>query len=131
MRGERGSPRRWDRPRFRHNGGSRTRRLSAGTWGGSRGRLRDTADRRVRRRRDIHRRYPGPQRYGDDPAVAVADPRCTRDVGVVTTVAEPIAIIGMRGRFPGAEDLDQLWRNLAEGVESITPLSREDMRAAG
>ena len=49
----------------------------------------------------------------------------------MTTAAEPIAIIGMRGRFPGAEDLDQLWRNLAEGVESITPLSREDMRAAG
>ena len=49
----------------------------------------------------------------------------------MTTAAEPIAIIGMRGRFPGAEDLDHLWRNLAEGVESITPLSREDMRAAG
>ena len=45
--------------------------------------------------------------------------------------AEPIAIIGMRGRFPGANDLDRYWRNLAEGVESITVLSPEDMRAAG
>ena len=44
---------------------------------------------------------------------------------------EPIAIIGMRGRFPGANDLETLWRNLADGVESITPLSREEMRAAG
>ena len=44
---------------------------------------------------------------------------------------EPIAIVGMRGRFPGADDLDQFWRNLAEGVESITLLSPDDMRAAG
>ena len=28
---------------------------------------------------------------------------------------EPIAIIGMRGRFPGANDLDQYWMNLAKG----------------
>ncbi|HEX2383865.1 MAG TPA: SDR family oxidoreductase [Acidimicrobiales bacterium] len=44
---------------------------------------------------------------------------------------DPIAIIGMRGRFPGANDLEILWRNLSEGVESITPLSRDEMRAAG
>jgi acyl transferase domain-containing protein len=44
---------------------------------------------------------------------------------------EPIAIIGMRGRFPGANDLDAYWRNLANGVESIAVLSQEDMRAAG
>src|SRR5260221_6465633 len=44
---------------------------------------------------------------------------------------EPIAIVGMRGRFPGANDLDQYWHNLAQGVESITILSPEDMRAAG
>src|SRR3954463_5839437 len=49
----------------------------------------------------------------------------------MSTAADPIAIIGMRGRFPGADDLDQFWRNLAEGVEPITPLSRDDMRAAG
>jgi acyl transferase domain-containing protein len=45
--------------------------------------------------------------------------------------AEPIAIIGMRGRFPGANDLDQYWKNLAEGVESIAVLTPEEMRAAG
>lgn len=44
---------------------------------------------------------------------------------------EPIAIIGMRGRFPGAQDLDQYWRNLSEGVESIAVLTQEEMRAAG
>ncbi len=30
-----------------------------------------------------------------------------------------IAIIGMAGRFPGADDVDQFWRNLRDGVESI------------
>jgi acyl transferase domain-containing protein/SAM-dependent methyltransferase len=44
---------------------------------------------------------------------------------------EPIAIVGMRGRFPGAPDLDAYWRNLAAGVESIATLSKEEMRAAG
>ena len=44
---------------------------------------------------------------------------------------EPIAIVGMRGRFPGANDLDAFWRNLADGVESITVLSQQEMRAAG
>ncbi len=44
---------------------------------------------------------------------------------------EPVAIIGMRGRFPGANDLDAYWHNLAAGVESIATLTPEDMRAAG
>ncbi len=44
---------------------------------------------------------------------------------------EPVAIVGMRGRFPGADDLDRFWLNLAAGTESITRLSPDDMRAAG
>jgi len=44
---------------------------------------------------------------------------------------EPIAIIGMRGRFPGASNLDAYWQNLADGVESISTLSADDMREAG
>ena len=51
------------------------------------------------------------------------------DTAIAT--AEPIAIIGMRGRVPGADDLDRFWHNLAEGVESITRLSPEDMLEAG
>ena len=31
-----------------------------------------------------------------------------------------IAIIGMSGRFPGANNLDEYWQNLRDGVESIT-----------
>src|SRR5262245_54272693 len=47
------------------------------------------------------------------------------------TPAEPIAIIGMSGRFPGARDIAELWANLAGGVESIAILTQEEMRAAG
>ncbi|MGH9181240.1 MAG: beta-ketoacyl synthase N-terminal-like domain-containing protein, partial [Acidimicrobiales bacterium] len=47
------------------------------------------------------------------------------------TADEPIAIVGMRARVPGADDLDQLWHNLAGGVESIEVLTPEDMRASG
>jgi acyl transferase domain-containing protein/SAM-dependent methyltransferase len=46
-------------------------------------------------------------------------------------MTEPIAIVGMRGRFPGADTLDQFWQNLADGVESITTLTAEEVRAAG
>ncbi|HJW54397.1 MAG TPA: amino acid adenylation domain-containing protein, partial [Burkholderiaceae bacterium] len=33
---------------------------------------------------------------------------------------EPIAIIAMSGRFPGAQDVETLWRNLRNGEESVT-----------
>ncbi|HEX3526198.1 MAG TPA: amino acid adenylation domain-containing protein [Thermoanaerobaculia bacterium] len=42
-----------------------------------------------------------------------------------------IAVIGMAGRFPGARDVDQLWRNLCGGVESITFFSAAELLAAG
>jgi len=44
---------------------------------------------------------------------------------------ESIAIIGMVGRFPGAADVDQFWRNLCNGVESVTSFSDEELLAAG
>ena len=42
-----------------------------------------------------------------------------------------IAIVGMAGRWPGASTLDEFWRNLADGVESITRFSDEELLAAG
>ncbi|MBN1866414.1 amino acid adenylation domain-containing protein [Candidatus Sumerlaeota bacterium] len=38
-----------------------------------------------------------------------------------------VAVIGMAGRFPAAENLEQLWRNLCNGVESVTVFSREEL----
>ena len=42
-----------------------------------------------------------------------------------------IAIIGLAGRFPGANDLGQFWQNLANGVESVSTFSKEELLAAG
>jgi phthiocerol/phenolphthiocerol synthesis type-I polyketide synthase E len=38
-----------------------------------------------------------------------------------------VAIIGMAGRFPGARDVEELWRNLCAGVESISRLSEDEI----
>lgn len=45
--------------------------------------------------------------------------------------ATDIAIIGMAGRFPGADDVETFWGNLLEGRESIRQFSREELVAAG
>ncbi|CAA0107096.1 Phthiocerol/phenolphthiocerol synthesis polyketide synthase type I PpsE [Mycolicibacterium vanbaalenii] len=42
-----------------------------------------------------------------------------------------IAVIGMAGRFPGADSVSAFWRNLRSGVESIVDLSEDDLLAAG
>ena len=44
-----------------------------------------------------------------------------------TPVADtmPIAVIGMAGRYPGAADLAEFWRNLAEGRDSVTEIPAE------
>lgn len=42
-----------------------------------------------------------------------------------------IAIIGMSARFPGADNLDLFWRNLCEGVESVSFFSKEELKIEG
>ena len=42
-----------------------------------------------------------------------------------------VAIIGMAGRFPGADDLETFWRNLRDGRESIRHFTDDELRAAG
>jgi natural product biosynthesis luciferase-like monooxygenase protein len=49
----------------------------------------------------------------------------------VTEHLGEIAIVGMAGRFPGARSVDEFWRNLRDGVESITFYSEEELIAAG
>lgn len=44
---------------------------------------------------------------------------------------EPIAVVGVAGRFPGAQDVREYWRNLADGRESIVALTDEQLLAAG
>jgi acyl transferase domain-containing protein/acyl carrier protein len=45
--------------------------------------------------------------------------------------SEQIAIIGMSGRFPGARNIDEFWRNLRDGVESISAFSPAELEASG
>ena len=42
-----------------------------------------------------------------------------------------IAIIGLEGRFPGARNIDEFWRNLRDGVEAIRPYTDEELISAG
>ncbi len=42
-----------------------------------------------------------------------------------------IAVVGMALRVPGARSLDSYWRNLRDGVESVTQFDDDELRAAG
>ena len=44
---------------------------------------------------------------------------------------EDIAIIGMVGRFPDANDIDTFWHNLTSGVESVKIITGEELRERG
>src|SRR5205085_9040739 len=44
---------------------------------------------------------------------------------------ESVAIIGMTGRFPGAANLDEFWRNLRDGVESISFFTDDELKREG
>lgn len=42
-----------------------------------------------------------------------------------------IAIIGMAARFPGASSIEEFWKSLLEGKESVRFFTAEDLRSAG
>ncbi|MDI2032026.1 SDR family NAD(P)-dependent oxidoreductase, partial [Saccharopolyspora sp. TS4A08] len=44
---------------------------------------------------------------------------------------EPIAVVGMSGRFAGSADLDELWEHLAAGHDLVTPVTRWDLGDTG
>jgi acyl transferase domain-containing protein/acyl carrier protein len=44
---------------------------------------------------------------------------------------EPIAIIGIAGRFPGSQDVNEFWHNLCERRDSISSFSDEEIERAG
>ncbi|KVK83968.1 type I polyketide synthase [Burkholderia sp. MSMB1498] len=73
------------------------------------------------------------RRSRDDAARARADnarePRAARVAPAAD--APKVAIVGMAGRFPGADSVDAFWRNLTEGVDSLSRFSREQLLAKG
>jgi tyrocidine synthetase-3 len=42
-----------------------------------------------------------------------------------------IAVIGMAGRFPGAKNIEEFWKNLENGIESVTFFSNEELGKEG
>jgi len=46
-------------------------------------------------------------------------------------VDHDVAIIGLAGRFPGADTVAELWQNLRAGRETIRSFSRQELAAAG
>ncbi|MEA5576034.1 SDR family NAD(P)-dependent oxidoreductase [Anabaena sp. UHCC 0451] len=60
-------------------------------------------------------------------AIKVPTPVVTQTPPATSTT--DIAVIGMSGRFPGADNLSEFWENLQQGIDSITevPSSRWDV----
>ncbi|HEX2077661.1 MAG TPA: type I polyketide synthase, partial [Longimicrobium sp.] len=54
-----------------------------------------------------------------------------QDSGFADRTGLEVAVVGMAGRFPGAQSVEELWRNLREGVEAIRHYSRDELLAAG
>lgn len=44
---------------------------------------------------------------------------------------EPLAVVGLAVRAPGADNADEFWRNLVEGRESVTFFTEEEQRDLG
>ena len=47
------------------------------------------------------------------------------------STSRDIAVIGMAGRFPGAQNVEIFWRNLQNGEESITFFTEQELRESG
>ncbi len=61
-----------------------------------------------------------------------AQERYTSDAQInkqIKNVEDGIAIIGMSGRFPGARNVDELWKNLLDGKESVSFFKKEELDA--
>ncbi|WP_437585646.1 amino acid adenylation domain-containing protein [Sorangium sp. So ce1000] len=73
------------------------------------------------------REAPSPR--ASEGAVRVAARTATRVRGAGRGGREPIAIVGMSGRFPRANDVDEFWRGLRQGTDLITKADRWDLTA--
>lgn len=63
--------------------------------------------------------------------VPVAPEAPPRRVAAVAKARDQIAVVGMAARLPGANDIDEFWRNVEGGVESIETYADAQLLAAG
>jgi acyl transferase domain-containing protein/acyl-CoA synthetase (AMP-forming)/AMP-acid ligase II/acyl carrier protein len=68
---------------------------------------------------------------GTDKALEAGQTRATSRKQSSTSSAPGIAIIGIGCRFPGAIGPEEFWRNLRDGVESLTFFSDRELASAG
>ena len=75
-------------------------------------------------------RPPAPDELRRRPPADVAEPAAARAAPSPASAPEPVAVIGMAGRFPGAESVADLWRLLLGDRRAITeiPAGRWDWR---
>jgi acyl carrier protein len=71
---------------------------------------------------------------GEHRVTAAAKPVVTQAVAPAIVPAapahrEPIAIVGMSGRFARSENVEQLWEHLLAGRDLVEPVSRFDLEA--
>ncbi|MCP4699522.1 MAG: amino acid adenylation domain-containing protein, partial [Gammaproteobacteria bacterium] len=53
------------------------------------------------------------------------------EIRLAGIASNEIAVIGMAGRWPGAENVDAFWRNLRDGIESITFFEESELLSSG
>ncbi|KAG9551415.1 hypothetical protein KCV01_g23093, partial [Aureobasidium melanogenum] len=91
--------------------------------------VRSHAEALARRFAGTERKSPPPRPQERSPTLPVKrSPSVSRAVG--TTMAEPIAIVGISGRYPGSRDIASFWTNLRDGVDCVVevPADRWDWR---
>ncbi|WP_280412765.1 thioester reductase domain-containing protein [Nocardia asiatica] len=54
-----------------------------------------------------------------------AEPQTVNERRATDSVDEPIAIVGISGRYPDAEDIEEFWRNLRDGHDAVGPVPAE------
>jgi len=63
--------------------------------------------------------------------ISAVDPSPSGPLGLNNVGDESMAIIGMAGRFPGANSVSALWSNLCQGMEGIKFYTAEELELAG
>ncbi|MEU5718128.1 SDR family NAD(P)-dependent oxidoreductase [Streptomyces sp. NPDC020403] len=74
---------------------------------------------------------PGPGASPQRDAGTAPDAGAERRVREQRTEDDAIAVIGMSGRFPGADNPSELWSVLAEGRDVVSPVARERLELWG
>ncbi|MCU0286989.1 MAG: SDR family oxidoreductase, partial [Acidobacteria bacterium] len=66
-----------------------------------------------------------------NPPKAVKQVKEKEEVTPKLSFTDGFAVIGMAGRFPGAENINRYWENVINGIESITFFTDEELAAEG